>query len=112
MPGLGLGIRNIGLRARHRLVRRRTIDRSRLAHRSSEPSKADCGEFADKPGQIAEVMRRRCVRNAGLTRHRAQGQPLQTVALQHDLGGPQQCLIEIAVMIRLLVADWRLCVPP
>src|ERR1700722_15994169 len=41
----------------------------------------------------------RGMRDAGSTRRRAQGQPLDAVALQHPLGGAQQSLAQCAVMI-------------
>ena len=43
-------------------------------HRRVEHAEADRGEFADKAGEVAEMMGRRGVRNARLARHRAQRQ--------------------------------------
>jgi len=36
-----------------------------------EAAEADGGEFAEEPGEIAEMVGRRGMRHAGLSRHRA-----------------------------------------
>ena len=75
--GMRLRIGDIGLCARHALLgceRSGSVGRD---HRRIELPKADRGEFADKPGEIAEMMGRRGMRHARLARHRAQGQARQ-----------------------------------
>ena len=72
-------------------------------HRSVELPEAYRGEFAEKAGEIAEVMGRRGMRHPGLARHRAQGEALQAVALQQLFGGLKQRLMQRAVMIPCLL---------
>ena len=81
----------------------------RLAQRRTEPAKADRGEFAEQPGHVAEMMRRRSVRDARLARGGAQRQPLHAVALEHGFGGFQQGVVQIAVMIGLLTRNSLFC---
>ena len=61
---------------------------------------ADGGEFAEEPGEIAEMMGRRGMRHAGLARHRPQRQARQPVAFQHPLGRGEQGVMQVAMMIR------------
>ncbi len=72
---------------------------TRRDHRDVEHPEADRGEFAEQSREVAEMMRRRGVRDAGLARHRAQRQPGEPVALQHPLGRLQQRLVQVAMMI-------------
>ena len=97
--GMGLGIGDIGVGARQPARGEWHIRRAGLRHRCIELPEADRGELADEPGQVAEMMGRRSVRNARLARHRAQGQPCKPVALQHPLGRLQQRVTQRAVMI-------------
>ena len=78
--------------------------RARGHHRFVELPETDRGKFADEPGEIPEMMRRRRMRHAGLARHRAQRQPGKPVALQHPLGGFQERLVQVAMLIGRVVA--------
>ena len=102
-----LRIGDIGLGARHRLHQRVRVGLARRDHRRVELAEADRGEFAEEPGEIAEMMGRRGMRYAGLARHGAQRQARQPVALQHPLGGGEQGVVQIAVMIGRLAAGRR-----
>ena len=66
----------------------------------AEAAEADSGEFAKEPGEIPEMMGWRGMRYAGLARHRPQCQARQPVAFQHPLGGAEQRVVQIAMMIR------------
>src|SRR3954469_14863551 len=68
-------------------------------HGLVEAAEADSREFAQQPGEIAEMMGRRGMRYAGLARHRPQRQPRQAVAFQHPLGRGEQGVVQVAVMI-------------
>jgi hypothetical protein len=68
-------------------------------HGLVEAAEADGCELAEQPGEIAEMMGRRGMRHAGLARHGPQGQARQPVAFQHPLGGGEQGVVQIAVMI-------------
>ena len=103
--GTGLRIGDIGLGARQRLHQRMGFAIVSRDHGLVEATEADCGEFAEEPGEIAEMMGRRGMRHAGLARRRAQCQARQPIAFQHPLGGGEQGVVQIAVMIRRL-AGW------
>ncbi len=81
-----LRITDIGLGAGHRILQRRSARDVRGRHRGVELPEADRGEIADKTGEIAEMMRRRGMRDPRLARHRAQRQSRQPVAFEHTLG--------------------------
>ena len=76
------------------------IGLARRRHGLVESTEADRREFAQEPGEIAEMMRGRGMRYARLARYRAQRQARQPVAFQHPLGGGEQGVVQIAVMIR------------
>ena len=50
------------------------------------------------------MMGRRGVRDAGLARHRAQGQPGKAIALEHPLGRLEQGVAQRAVVVRRVFA--------
>ena len=70
-------------------------------HRGNEALEADRRQFAQQARHVAEMVLRRRVRYAGLARRRAQGQPLDAVALQDALRRLQQRLAQRAVVIGL-----------
>ena len=107
--GMRLRIGDIGLGPRHRLHERRRIDGAGRRHRDVELPEADRGEFADEAGEIAEMMGGCGMRHAGLARHRAQRQAAKTVPLQHGLGGLEQGVVQVAVMIRRGFAGLGAC---
>ena len=98
--GMRLRKGDIGLGAGHCLLRQRGAGRGGSRHRGAELPVTDGGEFADEAGQVAEMMGRCGVRDAGLARHRAQRQSRQPVALQHPFGRLEQRAAQRAVMVR------------
>ena len=102
--GMRLGVGDIGPGPRHRLLQRRRGRGAGGRHRGVELAKADRGEFADEPGEVAEMMRRRGMRHPRLARHRAQRQAGKPVAFEHPLGGLKQRIAQRAVMIGRVLA--------
>ncbi len=97
--GMRLRIGDIGLCARHRLFAAACRQALAAIIAALNLRVADRGEFAEKPREVAEMMRRRGMRDARLARDRAQGQARQPVAFQHFFGRLQQRIAQGAVMI-------------
>jgi hypothetical protein len=79
------------------------MDRTGLSHRNVELLEPDGGEFAEKTCEISEVMGRRSMRHAGLTRHCPQRQSRQPIAFKHPFGRLQQGVAQRAMMIRRIL---------
>ena len=101
---MGLRIGHIGLGARYCLFRCCAGRIPRRRHRYIELPKPDRGEFADETREIAKMMGRRGVRDAGFTGDRPQRQPGKPVTFQYPLRGLQQRSVQRAVMIGRVLA--------